>query len=69
MVFPTFEDYCQKRWGWERRQAYNYIAATGVLQNVHSNAQSPPSLTQAVALAPLPPDQQREAPMPTEPEA
>ncbi len=56
----TFEAYCWERWGWTRRIGYNYIEAAQVASNVLSTAQSAPSLTQAVALAPLPPEQQRE---------
>jgi len=63
----TFEDYCQKRWGWERRHGYELIAAAQVASNVRLNAQSAPesaptvpTLTQAVQLASLPPEQQRE---------
>jgi len=57
----TFEAYCGERWGWTRRVGYQYIEAAQVAGNVQSTTHSaPPSLTQAVALAPLPPDQQRE---------
>ena len=52
----TFEDYCQKRWGWQRRHGYELIQAAEVFANVRSNAQNLPSLTQAVQLAPLPPE-------------
>jgi hypothetical protein len=56
----TFEDYCQKRWGWSRDSGYKYIEAAQVAQNVESILQSPPSYTQAVQLAPLPIAQQQE---------
>ncbi len=57
----TFEAYCRERWGFKRVQAHNYISAAKVVENVHSNEHSPlPSLTQAVQLAPLPPEAQRE---------
>lgn len=59
--FNTFEDYCWKRWSFARRTAYSYIEAAQVAENVQSIAQNdPPSYTQASALAPLDPDQQRE---------
>jgi hypothetical protein len=58
--YPTFEAYCKERWGWTRRIAYTYIEAADVAENVLSAAHSAPSLTQAAALAPLEPDQQRE---------
>jgi hypothetical protein len=63
----TFEDYCHKRWGWERRHGYELIAAAQVASNVRLNAQSTPesastvpTLTQAVQLASLPAERQRE---------
>ena len=58
--FATFEAYCAERWGWSRKTGYEYIRAADAAQNVTSTVQTLPSLTQAVALAPLPPDQQRE---------
>lgn len=58
--YSTFEEYCEKRWGWSRDVGYRYIRAAGVVQNVESTLQTTPTLTQAVELAPLPPDQQRE---------
>src|SRR5438128_4371217 len=58
--FTTFEDYVSKRWGWTRRNAYHYLQAAEVVQNVKSISQgdSTPSLTQAVALASLQPEEQ-----------
>lgn len=58
--FSTFEEYCRKRWGWQRRHGYELMQAAEVVSNVRSNAQSLPSLTQAVQLAPLTPTEQRE---------
>ncbi|MEK7754137.1 MAG: hypothetical protein AAB654_19590 [Acidobacteriota bacterium] len=60
MGYGTFAEYCQKRWGWERRHGYELMQAAEVVGNVRSNAQSLPNLTQAVQLAPLSPDDQRE---------
>jgi hypothetical protein len=57
---PTFDEYCQDRWGWKQRQAYNYIETSRVVQNLHLNAKEAPSLTQAVELSRLPEDQRRE---------
>lgn len=56
--FKTFKEYCEKRWGWKRNNAYYYIQAAEVAENVHLSGQIP-SLTQARELAILPPDQQR----------
>lgn len=56
----TFEDYCRERWGWTRRVGYQYIEAAQVAANVQLTTQTPPGLTQAVVLAPLSPEQQRE---------
>jgi hypothetical protein len=56
----TFEEYCQIRWGMKRSQAYNYISACDLVENVHSTGQNLPSLTQAVEMAALQPAQQRE---------
>jgi hypothetical protein len=59
--FGTFEDYCRDRWRFERRTAYNYIVAAAVVQNVPTSAQAArPSVSQAVELAVLEPDQQRD---------
>jgi DNA modification methylase len=55
----TFEDYCHKRWGWTRRIGYSYIEAAEVAVNVLPTAQTPPSLTQAATLAPLPVEEQQ----------
>jgi hypothetical protein len=57
--WPTFEDYCQERWGWTRDSAYKHIAAAEVAANVEPILQTPPSYTQAIALAPLPAEEQR----------
>lgn len=59
--YPTFEAYCKQRWGWSRAHGYNVIAAAETARNVlpviHSGAA--PTLAQALALAPLPPAEQR----------
>ncbi len=58
--YSTFEEYCRDRWGWSRENAYKYIQASGFTQNVYSNTQTPPSLTQAVQLTSLSPSKQVE---------
>ena len=58
--YPTFEAYCSERWGWTRRSANYYIEAAEVVGNIGGKTSSQPSVYQAVALAPLPPEQQRE---------
>jgi N6-adenosine-specific RNA methylase IME4 len=53
-----FEDYVRDRFGFARRTAYGYIEAAQVLENVPPEAHL--SLSHLRALAPLPPDAQRE---------
>jgi hypothetical protein len=59
--YQTFEEYCERRWNWTRRTGHYYIQAACAAENVksisHSNC---PSLTQAIELAKLPPEKQRE---------
>jgi site-specific DNA-methyltransferase (adenine-specific) len=59
--YSTFEAYCKQRWGWSRTHGYNVIAAAETARNVlpviHSG--TPPTLAQALALAPLPAAEQR----------
>ncbi len=58
----TFEEYCQDRWNIKRRQAYRLIDAAEVVENVSLGTQTPPATErQARPLAPLIPEQQREA--------
>lgn len=59
-IESTFEDYCKQRWGFARRTAYAYLDAASVFENVPTSAQNQPSLSQAVELAVLEPEQQRE---------
>ncbi len=58
--YSTFEEYCKKRWNLNRRTAYDRIHAAEVVENVRASAQSLPSCAQAVELAVLDPDQQRD---------
>jgi hypothetical protein len=54
-TFKTFEDYCEKRWGFSKRSAYQFIAAAQVVENVRHGAQALPSTErQARPLAKLP---------------
>ena len=55
----TFEDYCRERWGWTREHGYRLMQGAEVAQNVISTSQFAPSQSQAIALAPLPVDEQR----------
>lgn len=61
--FGTFEEYCQERWGWERRHAYRLIDAAAAVENVSNwtQNQAPANEAQARPLTSLPPAQQREA--------
>lgn len=58
--YNTFEDYCEKRWGYERQTAYDYIKASDVEQNVRTCVQTAPTICQARELAVLDHDQQKE---------
>jgi len=58
--YNTFEEYCEKRWGFCRQTAYEYMNAAAVAANVSSNLHNRPSKTQALALSALDPDQQKE---------
>ncbi len=55
---PTFERYLAERWQMARRTGYAYIDAARVAANVPTSAQL--NLSQAVELAQLEPDEQRE---------
>jgi hypothetical protein len=46
--YDTFQDYCQQRWGWDRRHAYRLIDAAKVGENVSNWSQTPPR-SEAVA--------------------
>lgn len=61
--YPTFEAYCDDRWGLGRRRAYQIIDAATAAQNVQNFTQTPPTTeSHAAALACLKdPAQQREA--------
>jgi hypothetical protein len=55
----TFEQYCAERWNFARQTAYDYLKGSLVAENVRASVQSELSLSQAVELASLEPDQQR----------
>lgn len=61
--YPTFEEYCQRRWGMGRQRAYQLIDATQVIKNLSTmvDIPMPTNERQARALASLTPEQQREA--------
>jgi hypothetical protein len=56
--FLSFEAYCKERWNLRRSVAYNFMYASQVANNVRSTGQVP-SHTQAAAMHPLSPSQQR----------
>jgi len=56
--YGTFEQYVKERWGHERAWAYRQIDAAEVAGNVSTSIHL--STEQAIALAPLRPEQQRE---------
>lgn len=58
--YNTFEEYCEKQWGFSRSTAYEYISAFGVSQNVRISGQNL-GFQQAVELARIiNPEQQKE---------
>jgi hypothetical protein len=61
--FDTFEDYCQKRWGWTRNYGKRLIHAAEVVENLENvpTGTLPTTERQARPLANLEPEQQREA--------
>jgi hypothetical protein len=58
--YNTFEEYCEKRWGFSREAAYNYMGSADVAENVYTYTQNLPSVGQAQLLRTLDPAQQRE---------
>jgi hypothetical protein len=52
--FPTFEKYCQTRWGWARAHACRLINAAKVVQNLSPIGDIPKNEAQARELARLP---------------
>lgn len=60
--YGTFEEYCDKRWRFARRTAYQYIEAAEAAENVRNCAQVAPAReSQVRPLTRLEPDQQRVA--------
>ena len=61
--FDTFEEYCQKRWGWKKSQAYRMMDSAAVVANLKTSpiGELPATESQARPLAKLEPEQQREA--------
>ena len=57
-TFKTFEDYCQKRWEFEKAYAFRMIAAAEVVANLSPMGDTPSSERQARPLAKLPAEQQ-----------
>jgi hypothetical protein len=57
----TFEGYCQDRWGMTDRRARQLMSAAGVIADVKSGTIVPATESQARPLAPLGPNQRREA--------
>lgn len=56
----TFEDYCQKRWGWHERRAEQYMQAARVAQELEAQNFAPPQNdAQARELARLPDPESR----------
>ena len=61
-VFGTFEDYCQQKWGMERRHAYRLIESSDVKDNLCPVGHILPANERQVRpLTSLEPEQQQEA--------
>lgn len=58
--YNTFEEYCDKRWGFARQTGYNYVHASKVFENVRICVQNPPSFSQAREMFGLSESEQRE---------
>jgi phage N-6-adenine-methyltransferase len=56
--YDTFEEYCQKRWGIERRRAYQLMDAAEVVENVKNFSHFPVRESHVAPLAGLPPETQ-----------
>lgn len=59
--FGTFQEYCEAKWQMDRRHANHLIDAAEVAENLGTMVPKPSSERVARPLAPLPPQQQREA--------
>jgi len=58
--YPTFEQYCQDRWGWSRQHAHQLIDAAEVTEDLSNQFDIPPrNSTQAIQLARLPTPEDR----------
>lgn len=60
----TFEVYCEKRWGFSRKRAYELMEAAAVVENVRNSGRGslePRNASQATELARLPAEQQAPA--------
>jgi hypothetical protein len=63
--YGTFEEYCQKRWGWSVRTGYNMIAASKTAENIQQDTENVQAFahfdySKAVLLSTLPPEKQEE---------
>ncbi len=57
--YPTFEEYCQRRWGWSRVTAYRHIQAAEIIQML-PRGNTPTTEYQARELVTLTPEQRIE---------
>lgn len=58
--FDTFEAYMRGRWGWTRQHGYELIWATEAAADVRTFLQAPPTFSQALEIARVPPEQRGE---------
>jgi hypothetical protein len=57
----TFEEYCNDRWQFSRRRAYQFIESVTVIENVNNCSHQPATESQTRPLTNLSPVQQKEA--------
>ena len=59
--YRTFEEYCQKQWGWRRDYANKQIRAAKTVESLDTRVTIPETEKQARPLAQLPPEQRQAA--------
>jgi len=61
--YASFEDYCKKRWGWNRSYAYEIAKSGKIMKQIEKSGipDKPTSASQARPLGKLPESEQPEA--------
>jgi hypothetical protein len=57
-AYPTFEEYCEKRWSQTRQRAYQLMGAADVFRNLSTRVDTPKTEAQARELTCLTPEHQ-----------